>query len=201
MLKFMQIELLPGRVRKYRALLPGGRMLTQIEAFQLLADEQTGVLLRDELITTLMNQDVEAYFWECTSATVKSATLSPFEFVIVPAPVLENVVADRDTFKEKFDSGCSVSTFPNLGGNALLVAPSPCNGSDYGHLARFVRNASREESHELFLTVGQAVLHQLSDRPLWLSTSGAGVYWLHVRLDSRPKYYTFAPYKNPPITL
>ena len=31
---------------------------------------------------------------------------------------------------------------------------------------------------------------------LWVSTSGLGVYWLHVRLDSYPKYYQHAPYKN-----
>ncbi|MGI9175867.1 MAG: DUF6940 family protein [Rhodothermales bacterium] len=24
---------------------------------------------------------------------------------------------------------------------------------------------------------------------MWLSTAGGGVSWLHVRLDSRPKYY------------
>ncbi len=32
--------------------------------------------------------------------------------------------------------------------------------------------------------------------PLWLSTAGGGVAWLHVRLDSRPKYYGYSPYKT-----
>jgi len=36
---------------------------------------------------------------------------------------------------------------------------------------------------------------QISDRPTWLSTAGLGVYWLHLRLDSRPKYYRYQPYK------
>ena len=40
-----------------------------------------------------------------------------------------------------------------------------------------------------------AVAARLSDRPLWLSTSGAGVAWLHVRLDDRPKYIQHAPYR------
>ena len=30
--------------------------------------------------------------------------------------------------------------------------------------------------------------------PTWLSTAGMGVSWLHVRLDSQPKYYGFAAY-------
>ncbi|MDF9799652.1 hypothetical protein OKW21_004915 [Catalinimonas alkaloidigena] len=29
-----------------------------------------------------------------------------------------------------------------------------------------------------------------------MSTSGLGVYWLHIRLDSRPKYYQFDPYRK-----
>ena len=33
-------------------------------------------------------------------------------------------------------------------------------------------------------------------RPIWLSTAGHGVAWLHVRLDSRPKYYLHAPYRE-----
>jgi len=31
------------------------------------------------------------------------------------------------------------------------------------------------------------------------STAGAGVSWLHVRLDDRPKYYGFKPYKKTEI--
>jgi len=30
---------------------------------------------------------------------------------------------------------------------------------------------------------------------LWISTAGLGVTWLHVRIDSSPKYYTHAPYR------
>ncbi len=29
-----------------------------------------------------------------------------------------------------------------------------------------------------------------------VSTNGLGVAWLHVRLDTRPKYYTFQPYRT-----
>jgi hypothetical protein len=39
---------------------------------------------------------------------------------------------------------------------------------------------------------------ELDDRPLWVSTSGLGVSWLHLRFDRRPKYYTHAPYRLSP---
>lgn len=35
---------------------------------------------------------------------------------------------------------------------------------------------------------------RVGTRPVWLSTAGAGVAWLHVRLDDRPKYYSYRPY-------
>lgn len=31
-----------------------------------------------------------------------------------------------------------------------------------------------------------------------LSTAGAGVRWLHVRVDDRPKYYHYRPYPQAP---
>jgi len=36
----------------------------------------------------------------------------------------------------------------------------------------------------------------LSETPLWASTSGAGVAWLHIRFDTRPKYYIHLPYRT-----
>ena len=32
--------------------------------------------------------------------------------------------------------------------------------------------------------------------PVWLSTAGGGVDWLHMRLDERPKYYRHLPWRN-----
>ena len=64
-----------------------------------------------------------------------------------------------------------------------------------------------EDAHLLFrpmrlllvadsLDVGGAVQRRLGTKPVWLSTAGAGVSWLHVRLDDRPKYYGYAPYRQ-----
>lgn len=39
-----------------------------------------------------------------------------------------------------------------------------------------------------------------SNRAVWFSTSGLGIAWLHFRLDSTPKYYSFAPYKQQQTT-
>ena len=98
-------------------------------------------------------------------------------------------------------AGASVATFPNLGNDAILVAPCATTGLDFAHFASFIRRAPSEQAHALLAAVGAAVEKRLAEKrasgsPLWVSTSGAGVSWLHVRLDDRPKYYTFAPYRS-----
>jgi len=42
----------------------------------------------------------------------------------------------------------------------------------------------------------QGLEDRLADTPLWLSTAGLGVSWLHVRLDTRPKYYRHRVYAS-----
>jgi NADH:ubiquinone oxidoreductase subunit len=38
--------------------------------------------------------------------------------------------------------------------------------------------------------------NRVGEQPVWLSTAGMGVAWLHVRLDDRPKYYGYSPYRD-----
>jgi hypothetical protein len=120
------------------------------------------------------------------------------------------VSADIKPFRKQFrrqPEEQSVVTFTNLGGDAVLISPRPLvNSSDgvtvdnYAHLAAFILGGPEAQARELWVAVGRAFLRRLSegpnDRKIWLSTSGLGVYWLHVRLDNVPKYYNWLPYKN-----
>ena len=54
-----------------------------------------------------------------------------------------------------------------------------------------------QNNHSIFrFHGGQAIRENLGPIPRWLSTAGLGVPWLHLRLDTRPKYYQYGPYKN-----
>ncbi len=66
--------------------------------------------------------------------------------------------------------------------------------SAYTDLATFLRHGPGEQKHELFRALAHAIRHRLGQRPVWVSTSGLGVAWLHIRLDSRPKYYQYHPF-------
>ncbi len=123
-----------------------------------------------------------------------------FEFVLVDAPELDRPGPDPDAFAEHFAAGSSPSSivvFPNLGGDAQLVVPTPLVGPEaYGHLAAFVRHAPEAQREALLESVAEETLRRVGERALWLNTAGHGVAWLHVRLDDRPKYVSHAPYRR-----
>jgi hypothetical protein len=135
-----------------------------------------------------------AFRWETPPVTVSTAA-RPFEFVLLDSPSLART-PDPEAFAEHFaDAVEGVATFPNLGRDAIMVAPCQIGEpSAYGHLAAFVRLAPEVQRHRLWQSVGEAMAGRIGDKPVWLSTAGAGVSWLHVRLDDHPKYYGFRPY-------
>lgn len=139
-----------------------------------------------------------AFRWEVPP--LKLATVDRcFECVLVNAPGLGQR-ADPGAFASKLaalGSGELVSAFPNLGGDAFLVVPALVGPiSAYPHLAAFLRLAPEGQQHALWREVASRALAMLEAEPFWLSTAGAGVPWLHVRLDKAPKYYSYQPYRR-----
>ena len=138
-----------------------------------------------------------AFRWETPPVTTIIASRQ-FEFVLLDSPALAPK-PDPNAFEEHFrqQSVSEVISFPNLGGDAIMVVPRPLASTcAYGHVAAFVRYAPESQKHALWKAVGGAMARRISARPVWLSTAGGGVSWLHVRLDDRPKYYGFAPYRT-----
>ena len=146
---------------------------------------------------TLAGSPFSAFRWETPPVTA-AALGRPFEFVLLDSPGLARR-PDPEAFAEYFGGAADaeVVEFPNLGGDAIMVVPTPIVApSAYGHLAAFVRDAPDHQRHALWRAVGEAMGRRVGAKPVWLSTAGAGVSWLHVRLDDRPKYYGFGPYRQ-----
>jgi hypothetical protein len=152
---------------------------------------------RSFFTSAIQQAGYDSYFWEVPAVT--SATLEqPFEFVVVEGASLEFLRPDPKPFAEHFAArpGASVIDFPNLGGDALLVVPAPVatDVGCYTHLGRFLREAPSLQIDAFWKSVGACMKRRVSGSPLWLSTAGMGVSWLHLRLDSRPKYYRHKAY-------
>ncbi len=157
-------------------------------------DEEFCRFFNDLLLTSTFS----AFRWETppiTTATAKRA----FEFVLLDSPYLARD-PDPSAFAEHFAGAGSqtVVEFPNLGNDAIMVAPRPDSLSDYGHLAAFLQNSAATQRYSLWQLVATAMQRRLSMKPVWLSTAGGGVAWLHVRLDDGPKYYGYEPYRRAP---
>ena len=138
-----------------------------------------------------------AFRWETPPVTTLTVR-RPFEFVLLDSPHLLRT-PDPNTFEGHFRDPprSEVLSFRNLGGDAIMVVPRPLvSTSAYGHIAAFVRHAPESQKQALWKAVGDAMASRINARPVWLSTAGGGVAWLHVRLDDRPKYYGFDPYRT-----
>lgn len=99
-----------------------------------------------------------AFRWETPPVT--DSTLSrPFEFVLLDSPGLARR-PDANAFAEHFEAASEegIVVFPNLGGDAIMVVPSPLTFPDaYGHLAAFVREAPEGQADALWRSVGEAM--------------------------------------------
>lgn len=137
-----------------------------------------------------------AYYWE-TPPLTRNSLDRDFEFVAILARELIDIPVDRTSFAEYFSlAPGNAVRFRNLGGDATLVAPVPTqDGTEYRHLAEFLNLAPAEKVDEFWRFLIEVLVEELSDTPLWLSTSGLGVGWLHFRLDRFPKYYNYSQYR------
>jgi hypothetical protein len=140
-----------------------------------------------------------AFRWETPALTLVTAA-RPFEFVLLDSPHFCSRHPDSEAFADYFTDDkkdVGITTFDNLGGDSIMIVPSPrASETVYGHFADFIRGAPSSQIDALWQVIGRTVAPRLGTKPVWINTAGGGVAWLHVRLDSRPKYYGYEPYRK-----
>ena len=197
---------------------PEDKPMTVAEWSQHLATSNEACL---QLTSLIRNCPFSAVRWETRGVTYETWHDVSMEFVLVRDDGLYGFAqyADSHAFAEHFTKSkqCVITedddnvdnnghnphavVFANIGQTATLVAPLPLDETgknSYGHLANFLRQASDAQITGVWQTVAlayQDALQAQSPRPVWLSTAGTGVRWLHFRLDQRPKYYHHKPFR------
>jgi hypothetical protein len=164
----------------------------------------------DLLTKEIKFSNYESVYWEVVPITARNFDKTKFEFVILEA-YLEHRSVDGSPFYEHFTHHCnektpSVVTFKSLNKDATMVVPCPYHDKEdndhMSHLKSFLAYSSSHEITQLWSTMARTLNEELMrnaedpDKTLWLSTSGGGVAWLHIRIDTRPKYYNHREYKN-----
>jgi hypothetical protein len=211
----------PQLVVQYRILDSDSRTLSFGDMVTLFSEPSSEIhAFFNSILRQHFDGNSEAYFFECPVVTL-STIHRDFEFVLILSEALGKIEADCKAFedhimKEKTVDG--VVSFLNIGGDASLVVPCPSHLSNfvprrgskpkvrmeelrhYAHLAAFQRDAPVPQVKALWQKVFGELLVKLQtqykseEMKIWLSTSGLGVPWLHVRLDTTPKYYNWKPY-------
>ena len=205
--------LLPGRRRRYpllmfeareesvvggvrHALLDAGVPLSYCQVLRRWQDDPE---FTRQFTALLAAAPYPAYFFE-TPPIDRESGERDFEFVLIESDSLGRVQPDPSPFSAHFSrriESATVVEFPNLAGDAQLIVPTPeAADSTYSHLASFVRKAPAGQIDELWRLVGASMETRIDSNPLWLSTSGLGGAWVHIRLDRTPKYYQYAPYRT-----
>ena len=143
-----------------------------------------------KLIQFLLNIEFKSYFWECDRVNLNK----PFRFAIFNSKTLAERKQDNKAFNGLIncDKKTQSVSFPSLSKDINLVVPCKTyHSANYTSLATFSRTAPIKQQVAFWKEVGKNIKE--GD---WVSTSGLGVSWLHVRLADRPKYYHDAFDKN-----
>lgn len=193
MFQFQKTIIAEGQSFKY-ILYQQEEQLRYIDFIILLQQDEQ---FRSFFINTLSDIPFHAYQWETPPVTSSTVDQS-FEFVINNNPGID-LPPDPGPFRQYFNSANSeeeIAVFNNLGNDAKLIAPAPLQQDlNYSHIGVFTGEAPIRQQHRLWQRVGEVTEELISDDPLWLNTAGGGVAWLHIRLDSRPKYYRHRPFQ------
>lgn len=82
------------------------------------------------------------------------------------------------------------TSFYNLSKSTKLVIPMPRKNKNFSTLNNFCKNASKTHQQQFWkLVSNEIVKYKKNNKKVFISTHGLGVPYLHIRIESNPKYY------------
>lgn len=151
----------------------------------------------DSYLNGIKKLGFNQFYWEHPSLTNRTLE-APYECMVLGTTHFNRREVDTTSFSGHLHKPEPVVVFDNLGRNARLVVPTLKSDQEhYKHMSAFLNFAPKDQVHALFCSLGPSVLEEVSKgKRIWLSTAGLGVIWLHIRLDTVPKYYKTKTYKD-----
>jgi hypothetical protein len=142
--------------------------------------------------------DIKKRFFYQTSPITRDMD-TDYEEKYIESDRLEKITQYYDPFEEYFvkPKNKYVTSFLNLSKKSLLIVPVPPRDSrnanktfNYTTIKDFIDNAPQKQQIAFWKHVAKRVkeLLKIVDT-VYINTHGLGVYYLHVRLDIKPKYY------------
>jgi len=140
------------------------------------------------------------YVWE-TPRMDSQNTHKSFEFVLVNTPMTNRANISRFTrinqIQRQGVRGRGAISFDSPSKTRLIIPENTGGNARFANIAEFNRHANKAQQASLWKLVAVEYGRALSSvRPIWLSTSGLEVPWLHVRVSKTPRYYKHRPYMS-----
>lgn len=136
--------------------------------------------------------DINKRFFYETAICDKYAK-NPYKERFIKSEQLEKIPSqDYKSFSKQLlkNTNKYVTAFPNLSGDTMLIIPVPIKGKNYTTIKDFIDNAPKTQQIEFWKKVANEIDEWLSTREnVYISTHGLGVYYFHLRLCEKPKYY------------
>lgn len=148
--------------------------------------------------SSLLGFGFAAFCWEHPALT-KDCLDENYECTLHVSAMLEQLPVNEMAFKSHISLEADAVDFLNLGGDARLVIPTKKSNEEiYNHFGKFLKFDQNQQVQAVFKKIGSTVINELEKySTIWLNTAGLGVIWLHIRMDTTPKYYKTKAYKNP----
>lgn len=87
-------------------------------------------------------------------------------------------------------SNSNVISFENKSKDTLLIIPIPKPDKNYLSIKDFIDNAPKQQQYEFWNYASEQILKfKKKYGQIYVSTHGLGVYYFHLRLCTKPKYY------------
>lgn len=173
-----------------------GNQLLFSDVIQLMIKQP--LLWHNLLKNVIINTENAGNFMEWPKLTHLSLK-NPFHAVFLPSNELAFTIPNPKAFN--MDNQEKVIVIKNLSRDTMLVIPDLNSSKNFAHLTTFMIEVDEREDKELieqyWKAVGETIKTEIEKNGkngTWVSTSGLGIPWLHMRISQSPKYYHYKEY-------
>tara|TARA_B110000037_G_scaffold222400_1_gene297039 strand:- start:1378 stop:1863 length:486 start_codon:yes stop_codon:yes gene_type:complete len=136
------------------------------------------------------------FFYE--TSFISSNYEEEYKEKFIESDLFDNIKQNYKLFKKYIIKSKNkyVITFLNLSKTSLLIIPYPKQNKKFTTLKHFIDNSTKLQQKKFWKKVSNSIKKMLKIyKKVWVSTHGTGVPYLHIRIDTIPKYYITNKFK------
>lgn len=109
-----------------------------------------------------------------------------------------NINEDYSSFIEYINTSDNkyFTSFYNINKTAILLIPMPRKNKSFTTMKHFIDSSSKIQQKLFWIEASRLIKQMLEENEyIYVSTHGLGVYYFHLRIELKPKYYLTNEFK------